>query len=64
MPSLKDLCIGFLLFWEDAMESLTESVLANLHFWKEVNIKSNESILSECSSEANDISHVAQQGEN
>lgn len=55
---LKNIYIRFLLFWEDAMLSLTES-------WKEVNIEE----LNECSSNANDVSngdvqHVAIKGEN
>lgn len=45
---LKNIYIRFLLFWEDAMFSLTES-------WKEVNIEE----LDECSSNVNDVQHVA-----
>lgn len=50
---LKNIYIRFLLFWEDAMFSLTES-------WKEANIETSEGH----SSEANDISHVVIKGEN
>jgi hypothetical protein len=53
MPSFKDIYISLLMFWEGAMESLTES-------WKEGNIGG----LDECSSNANDIQHVAIKGEN
>lgn len=50
---LKNIYIRFLLFWEEAMYSFTES-------WKEVNIEE----LDECSSNANDVQHVVIKGEN
>ena len=50
---LKNIYIRFLLFWEDAMSSLTES-------WKEVNIEAVE----ELQANSDDVQHVAIKGEN
>lgn len=55
---LKNIYIRFLLFWEDAMFSLTES-------WKEANIESSEDTQSNSNDVPNgDIRHVAIKGEN
>lgn len=55
---LKNIYIRFLLFWEDAMFSLTES-------WKEANIEAVEELQANSNDVPNgDIRHVAIKGEN
>lgn len=55
---LKNIYIRFLLFWEDAMFSLTES-------WKEVNTEAVEELqASSNQANSNDIQHVDIKGEN
>lgn len=55
---LKNIYIRFLLFWEDAMFSLTES-------WKEVNLTGADlDAVEELQANSNDISHVVIKGEN